>query len=289
MVTTTVDDMIDSSGIPTDLVEVRDDPVNGRGVYAKKFIRSGTRFCFYSGTVKIVKDAVVRKGGGGLILKNEGFKHPMLNPAINRVMYSIFELPVNWYRMKTALKTPKDAPMTLVIFPQKEVTNNVAVGQFIRQQCSVFKIDPNETDMSNAVKGMRKEKYGEENCSITKPGEVWIQTTKDVLQGQELMGDIRTSQSALAEMILSSKKPESRLMLMMLSYPYDEYQTFTCLGEDKLLRMFLHKTCGMPMDFLEGKDPRKIIEVLSRKIKGRKHRNVSRYDDMLSLLENLHY
>ena len=268
-----VEDLIDTSRFPTGLVEVRDDPVRGRGVYAKKDIPSGVKICFDGGFLKV-----------GLRRPIQGNKVVLMAPTYDVNDSSCAATsPTDWTGVKTDSLPPswmlQNEDLMAFFQTSDTVTHSLGIGQFIRL---AGQLKPDESNINDCCKVIDDAEWAS-NCKYK---DIFYETTKPVSAGQELTNRCTTAQTR--EALMLSKKPESRWMYVEVLY--DPKDTDFSGWKEQQLYEIMHLHCGFPWNFLAKRDVRMIISVLRRKIKGRDdyyHMVCKEKVDIKSLIERL--
>ena len=250
-----VEDLLDTRRFPTDLVEVRDNPEGGRGVYAKKDIPKGVKICFRGGTLKVGNSKVFN-------FRNTIIKAHCFDLTDTRCFPTN---PTNWTGVKKDLLPAQIDDNSLSVFIQGSDTFTHALGiaQFIRQG---DQLKPDETNIKNVCEVLINSILAS-NCDMSEDN-IWYRTTKHVHAGQELLTSFNYRES-----LLVSKKPEARLMYLELFCTKFDPMVLHLLYRDPfcpehLLFDVLHFYLCFPRDFLEKREHKKIVDVLRKKIKG---------------------
>ena len=157
-----VEDLIDTSQFPTGLVEVRDDPVRGRGVYAKKDIPEGVKICFTGGILKVGRNKKTIKIGNNKIL-------PLTNAPCFDVLDSSCQkvTPLCWTKVKKDSLPPlsllNDKNVTAFVQTSDTVTNSLAIGQFIRP---AGQLKPDESNINDSCEIILVDASKAANCTL---------------------------------------------------------------------------------------------------------------------------
>ena len=274
------EDIIDASDVPV-LVEVRDHPVRGKGVYAKKRIPAGTLICFFGGTVRIGKSKVTNTIHS-LRLEKDGILPSCIDPLTLKDTLVFGMWPQAWTGLKKLNHGTQQRDLVFFLSGRNEgiivtcLKNNfffslfaeresLAIGQFIRYLKPEILID--DARPAAISEASRKIPSLSVNCLLLSD-DIWIKTTRTVAKGEELVADPGFTNIHWADMIMKSKKPEFKLMIYDLMFPTNCKSFLYRHASSDCLKTFLNKTCGIPKEFLAKKDPKVILQALANKVYG---------------------